>query len=108
MKKLSVLMVAALAAASWSQTDADYHRNNVRLLKHIDLAALPGAPSAGSGCAGYVSPSGKEYAIMGQSNGNAIYNLTNPQNPTLVGHIPGPNSSWHEVCTLGQYAYACT
>jgi choice-of-anchor B domain-containing protein len=108
MKNLCVLIVAALATASWSQTDADYHRNNVRLLKHIPLAELPGAPSAGSGCAGYVSPSGKEYAIMGQSNGNAVYNLTNPQVPTLVGHIPGPNSSWHEVCTLGQYAYACT
>lgn len=86
-------------------------RNKVRFLGQLTLAQLPpieSHPTSGSGCAGYVSPSGREYAIMGQSNGNSIIEITDPTNPRIVAHIPGRVSSWHEVCVLGNYAYATT
>ena len=45
---------------------------------------------------------------MGLRNGNAVINISNPTTPVIVGHIPGVSSQWHEVCVLGDYAYACT
>ncbi len=87
---------------------AQYARDKVRFLSQIPLNQFSGAPSSGSGCAGYISPSGNEYAIMGLRNGNAVVNITNPTSPVIVGHIPGVNSQWHEVCVLGDYAYATT
>ena len=110
--KFQFLLVSALAiAATVGIADAQTTRDKVRQLAHIPLSGLPpqgSAPTSGSGCAGYVSPSGREYAIMGQSNGNAIIEMTNPKAPVIVGHIPGNISQWHEVCVLGQYAYATT
>jgi choice-of-anchor B domain-containing protein len=107
--KSTLTTLLSLAAIGMSLTaQGQYTKNNVRLLSQIPLNGFPGSPSNGSGCAGYTSASGKEYAIMGLSNGNAVVNITNPALPVIVGHIPGVNSLWHEVCVLGDYAYACT
>jgi choice-of-anchor B domain-containing protein len=101
---ITAAMVIGLAVPSFAQ----FASNKVRLLKQIPLAQFAGLPTSGSGCAGYVSPSGKEYAIMGLRNGNAVVDISNPINPVIIGHIPGVVSQWHEVCVLGNYAYATT
>ncbi len=101
-------LVAALLCLSAAIAPAQFAKNRVRLLKHLDLTAFQGSPTGGSGCAGYVSPSGREYAIIGLRNGNAVVEITKPLTPTIVAHISGPSSIWHEVAVMGHYAYAVT
>ncbi len=103
MLRKGAVLVAALAAA-W--THAQFERQGVRLLSHIPVAALPGPPTYAAGSTGYVSPSGREYAIVTLSNGEAVVEITNPQSPTILGRIPGVAAAAREVVTMGQYAYA--
>ena len=57
---------------------------------------------------GYTAPDGREYAIIGTDNGTAFYNVTNPSAPNRVAFIPGPNSIWRDMKTLGAYCYIVT
>jgi choice-of-anchor B domain-containing protein len=60
-----------------------------------------------SNCWGYVSPGGKEYAILGCNNGTQIVDITTD---TLkeVAFIPGPASGWREMKVYQKYAYVVT
>lgn len=106
----SVIKFAAVTAAlaMCLGAHAQYARNNVRFLSRVPLSGFSGSPSSAAGCVGYISPSGKEYAIIGLRNGTGVVNITNPLAPVIVGHIPGVTSSWREGCVLGEYAYICT
>ncbi len=73
---------------------------NVDLLAHVPL---PGA-SAGNDIWGHVDLNdNSEYAIMGFSDGTRVYNVTNPTEPTLVGHISGPSTTWRDIKVLQYY-----
>jgi choice-of-anchor B domain-containing protein len=85
--------------------DPTFCSSDVRLLSWMPLADLGGA-SAASNCWGYASPGGREYALIGLSNGTAIVDVTTPGNPSLVVHLPGPSSSWRDLKTYGTWAYA--
>jgi choice-of-anchor B domain-containing protein len=102
MKKLISITLLAVSGLSMAQ----YQSEGVRFLSQIAPNAFPGAPSTGSAIYGYTSPSGREYAIMGLRNGNAIIDITNPTQPVTIAHIPGPNSTWHENVVLGNHCYA--
>ncbi len=68
-------------------------------------------PYSGQTCANvwsYVDTTGREYALVGASNGLSIVDVTNPAAPFEVKQIPGPNSLWREVETWGRYAYVVT
>ncbi len=60
----------------------------------------------GNDCWGYVSPSGREYALIGLSNGTGVVEVTSPSFPQVVAHIPGPGSLWRDIKTYQHYAYA--
>lgn len=64
-----------------------------------------GSFSSGNDCWGYVSPSGREYAIMGLNAGSGYVEVTNPGAATIIGVIPGPNSMWRDVKVYSHYAY---
>lgn len=106
-------MIASLAIAfslvtSPSFAPEIFTGNKVRLLSHIPLSGFTGNPASGAGCVGYVSPSGREYAIIGLRNGYGVVDISNPSSPTKIGHVQGPSSLWHEVAVLGNYAYGVT
>ncbi|MBX7131284.1 MAG: choice-of-anchor B family protein [Fimbriimonadaceae bacterium] len=61
--------------------------------------------SSGNDCWGYVSPSGREYALVGLNNKVAFIEVTNPSAPVLVGTVPHPSSSWGDIKVYGRYAY---
>ncbi|MCY2961309.1 MAG: choice-of-anchor B family protein [Planctomycetota bacterium] len=84
-----------------------FARSNVTLLAWMPLSDF-GVASGGNGnsCFGYTSPSGREYALFGHSNGTAIVEVTQPGNPVIVGQIAGPQSLWRDVRSFGTYAYA--
>ncbi len=71
---------------------------------------LPSALSStgGNDCWGYVSPSGREYAIMGLLTQVAFIEVTNPTAPVIVGVFPHTSSTWGDIKVFGSTAYAVT
>ena len=59
------------------------------------------APTSASEIWGLVdADDNREYAILGHRTGTAIYDVTTPATPVLVGNIPGNPSLWREVKAL--------
>lgn len=48
---------------------------------------------------------GREYALIGASQGMVIADITEPDSPRQIVQIPGPNNLWKEIKTYKQYAY---
>jgi choice-of-anchor B domain-containing protein len=83
-----------------------FNASNVQLLGWKPLAEFPGANSSANDCWGYTSPSGREYAILGMSNGTGFVEVTDPGAPVVVDFEPGPPSLWRGVKSYATYAYA--
>ena len=81
---------------------------NVQLRSWHPLNTIDAGATSGNDCWGYVSPSGREYALMCVSNGMAVYEITDPVNATKIGFIPGPSSLWRDVKVFSHYAYVVT
>ncbi len=86
--------------------DAPFQSFKVALLAQIPLNNFPNNPASGADCWGYVSPSGREYALMGVSGGTAYVEVTNPLSPQIIKVTTGPNSLWQDVAVIGNYAYS--
>jgi choice-of-anchor B domain-containing protein len=56
----------------------------------------------------YNDNTGNEYALIGANNGIVIADITNAAAPIVLDTIPAPNSIWHELTILGNYAYCVT
>lgn len=93
----------------WTQGDtmtrSGFPASGVTLLSWIPLNNFAGNHSSGNDCWGYVSPSGREYAIMGLEKGFGFVEITDPVNPVIVATITGPTSLWHDIKVVGAYAY---
>jgi choice-of-anchor B domain-containing protein len=90
-----------------------FSSSNVKLLAQLPLNTWGGNQQNGNSGWGYVSPSGREYALMGLYGGTAFVEITTPGQPVSVGYIAGPNSLWRDVRvykhpTLGHFAYAAS
>lgn len=84
----------------------EFDSSGITMLARIPLNNFaPLVRGSGNDCWGYVSPSGREYAIMGVEGGYGFVEVTNPSNPQIVATVAGPNSLWHDVKVIGQYAY---
>lgn len=51
---------------------------------------------------------GREYALVGCSQGMRIVDVTNPDVPVAIAQIPGPNNLWKEIKVWKNYAYVTT
>lgn len=103
-KSLAAISTVVIALAS-SQAQAGNASENVTLMSHISLGEFTTNPGNGNDCWGYVSSSGREYALMGISNAMVVVEITNPQNPVIVEYINHSNSLWGDVKTYGDYCY---
>lgn len=79
--------------------------SNITLLSWVPLNNFPGDQASGNDCWGYVSPSGREYAIMGLHSGFSVLEVTDPTYPRQIGFVPGNGSLWRDVKVIGHYAY---
>ncbi|WP_420454949.1 choice-of-anchor B family protein [Rubrivirga sp.] len=115
---LAVLSLALLAQAPSAQTPCvggsagAYPCEGVDLMAHLPLSAFVAsgstAPAEGNDIWGWTDPStGKEYALVGLTNGTAFVDVTAPASPVLLGILPTAtsNSSWRDIKTIGSYAY---
>ncbi|MCB9857779.1 MAG: choice-of-anchor B family protein [Phycisphaerales bacterium] len=98
--------VAGGAPGSGSGSVIEFQSSGMHLLSWLPLGSLSAGAANANDCWGYTSPSNREYAVIGTSNGTAFVEVTSPTNPVLVGFLPGPNSLWRDIKTYGSYAYA--
>ena len=75
---------------------------NVTLLAHLNNHA------GYSACWSYVHPDGREYAILGTTDGTSIVNVTDPATSHEVAFIFGEPSQWREMKQYLTYVYVST
>jgi choice-of-anchor B domain-containing protein len=89
-----------LAANSFGQLP------NVGVTQYAQLNLAAFGAGSGNDCWGYVSPSGREYALVGLNNRVGFVEITNPAAPVLLGTIAHTSSTWGDIKVYGHYAYA--
>jgi len=106
---LAVASLASLAAPRPARPEPAT-RNLAFKAQLNDYAPSPGGQNY-SACWSYVHSDGREYAAIGVNGispppaGTAIYNVTDPSAPHLVGFIPGPPSIWREMKSYRDWLY---
>ena len=80
--------------------------NGIRLMAWFPVTTFNAANTSGNDVWGYVSPSGREYALMGLSHGTGFVDVTNPGSSRIIGFITGPTSMWRNIKTYKTWAYA--
>jgi hypothetical protein len=101
--KLTAALAASLVLAA---TAAPQAAQNISLLARINLSTF--GSQNGNSCWGYVSPSGREYAIMGLNNKVAFVEITNPSQPNWFASIPHGSSLWADVKVYRNACYVVT
>lgn len=72
--------------------------HNIDYLAQVQLEEIATAPTAASEVWGMVDlDDNREYAFLGHRNGTAVYDVTDPAVPAVVGNIPGNSSPWRAV-----------
>lgn len=83
-----------------------YPCSNVDLLSHLPLSAIGGGE--GSDIWGWTDPqTGKEYALIGKTNGTAFVDISDPENAQYLGMLPAYTSSspWRDLKTYSDHVY---
>lgn len=94
-----IFWLMMLSTFTWSQV-------NMTQIGFLDLPSIHNTKL--SGLWGYTDELGNEYAIVGTRDGVSIVDITIASNPVEKVFIPGQNSIWREVKTVGDYAYVTT
>lgn len=85
---------------------AQFTSDKVSLYKNLTLANFGTGATSAANCKAYVTPSEREYVLIGLSNAVATVEVTNPVNPFILANkIMGPSSVWREFAVYGDRAY---
>ncbi len=93
-------------AAGDPRMTAEYPAQGVTMLSMVTLPEFGAEVVNANDCWGYVSPSGREYALLGLSHGTGFVEVTDSAQPRIVAMIAGPVSLWRDVQVYGQYVYS--
>jgi choice-of-anchor B domain-containing protein len=83
-----------------------YPCKNVDLLSTMPLTSIGGG--RGNDICGWTDPStGKEYAVVGRTNGTAFVDVADPLNPRYLGNLPshGGSSTWRDMKVYKDHAF---
>ena len=86
-----------------------YPCSNVDLMSFLALADIGGGEA--NDIWGWTdSSTGKEYAIMGRTNGTSFVDISDPVNPIYLGNLPphSANSTWREIKVYADHAFVVT
>ena len=99
---------AELASGSAPRTVATsgFDASGVTLLSHVSYTEFGGGSFESQDCWGYVSPSGREYAIIGNSHGVGFAEVTDPSHPVVIAEISHSPSLTSDMKVYGEYCYA--
>ena len=88
---------------------AQFSCHEIDLLGHVSIAELAGTPEATlNDVWGWTDPSnGREYALVGLSNGLAFVDITEPTAPRFLGRMATRtfDSTWRSVKVYSNHAY---
>ncbi|WKV10535.1 choice-of-anchor B family protein [Marivirga harenae] len=89
---------------------AGYDCNQIEYLARLSNAELSGTNGVeGNDIWGWTDPSsGKEYVLMGQTNGTVFVDISNPASPRIIGRLPsqsGNPSSWRDIKVYKNHAF---
>lgn len=87
-------------------TGTVFPASRTSLLSWMSSADMTGSPVNANDVWGYVSPSGREYAIVGLRTGTAFVEITDPADPQVVAVIDGPTSEWRDMAVYRRFAYS--
>ena len=88
---LSRLTVGTHGRGAWTIELDDPAGLDVEKLSQVRFAEIPGGSTRANDVTGYVSPSGREYAIIGLQKGTGYVDVSDPQNPVVVAFVAGPD-----------------
>lgn len=83
-----------------------YPCRNIDLQSFLPLSQIGGG--GGNDIWGWTDDlSGREYAIMGRTNGTSFVDITDPENPVYLGNLPTHtgNSTWRDIKVNKNHAY---
>ena len=84
----------------------NYPCNGIGLVSRISLAEMGGRD--GNDCWGWTDPdTGKEYAIMGTDANTTFIDISDAENPVILGSLPTATSSstWRDIKVYNNYAF---
>jgi len=84
-----------------------YPCSNIDLLAFMPLSQI-GASDEGNDLWGWTDPqTGKEYALMGLTNGTAFVDISDPENPLYLGILPPrtTDSIWRDIKVYADHAF---
>jgi len=93
---------AASSLLAFPAVAGPFPAQNVSLYSHVSLETLNA--EFAEDCWGYVSESGREYAIIGLSTGTGFVEITDPGNPVIVDVVPHPNRA-RDMKVYQHYVY---
>ena len=77
----------------------------VSLLSQVPLSAFPSSPTSANDIWGYVSPGGREYALVGLNTATGFVDVTDSSTPVVVGDIAHANSFTSDIAQFGPITY---
>ena len=87
----------------------EYPCRNVDLVAHLSIAALGGGGGTElNDVWGWTDPqTGRQYALVGRTDGTAFVDVTDPGNPVYLGSLPTATtaSSWRDIKVKNDHAF---
>jgi choice-of-anchor B domain-containing protein len=112
---MGVNSATALSSASAQSLECTNGRAGPYRCENVDLESVLPIPQPlgignGNDMWGWTDPrTGREYGIVGSSLSTSFVDVTDPENPVLVGHLPtsgtGSNVLWRDVKVDGNFAF---
>ena len=103
---VGAILCCALVVNTQRAVANPFPSQNVSLYNQIDLSTF--GASSGNDCWGYVSPSGREYALVGLNNKVAFVEITDPTNVDWFASIPHSSNLWGDIKVYQDVAYVVT
>lgn len=97
---------ALLPGGGANTAAAGFPASGIQLESWLTFSDLGNGSENGNDCWGYVSPSGREYALMGTTSATVVVEVTNPSAPTVIQRISGPSSTWRDIKVYQDRAYS--
>ena len=101
-RKLTLLLIIFVFGSG-----ANGQSENVTLLSHISLEDLGGGTSGSDLWGWQDSETGREYALVGRSNGMSFVDVTDGRNPVFLGELPTHtgDARWRDIKVYRDHAY---
>ncbi|MEM8758235.1 MAG: choice-of-anchor B family protein [Planctomycetota bacterium] len=84
---------------------AAFPSNRVTFLSRVTINQMDPDSGDANDCWGYVSPSGREIAIIGLESATSFVDITVPTQPVILATFTSPTSPWRDIKVLGDFAY---